>query len=615
MMPETPKSSVMTANTKPNNVFHIWYPELCRRLNSSSPAVVRPLNPKCTTVLDFVADRLKMEDWSPLLNALRHDTSLHVINIRSRMSNCQFLHEVDTEDKARRMRRKYGALWTDYILNSLVRALSFSMKKTQVLTCLELDGLPMFSHYLDGLLKALVENRTLKNFSLTNCSIEDAGCRSVCLCLQLLPNVEWLNLTRCDLSSVSGMYIAKLIKFQQLNRYTTSWHKSLRYSEPDSDKMCGIRRVTLNANLKLGDAGLSYILNELEDDLWIKALDVQKCGITEEISNRILDILQYNRSLKIADFRQNEELHPCTLEKILEILKEKEQDDDGENSFQWCNSVLSLCPSTLNTTSRTSCYERNKTVILPSKKCNVAGKTVNRSKTSIDIVRNGKNGYCDSTIPRKKLIEVKIMETFNIDKADSEYSGVNVKKTEVEVCNSVPRTKNSKIHRQNKINHTSITNSIVKTFGKLQISKDHKDAPNNSPADSPIRKKDNLIHLNGIKINGLINGLKKEEPKEEPEDEAQPLKSASCLFEEMMVKAPTEEVSEDAACLLSPYLSAEEKCVLEKSDVSESQVSLFDFMQDLKGGEEEQPVEQVEQVDQKKFKSKHRYKGKKNGIK
>ncbi|XP_044752715.1 centrosomal protein of 78 kDa [Coccinella septempunctata] len=614
MKPETPKSSVMTANTKPNNVFYIWYTELCRRLNSNSAAIIRPINPKCNTVLDFVADRLKLEDWSPLLNALRHDTSLHVINIRSRMSNCQFLHEVDTEDKARRMKRKYGALWTDFILNSLVKALSFSMKKTQVLTCLELDGLPMFSNYLDGLLKALMENRTVKNFSLTNCSIQDAGCRSVCTCLQLLPNVEWLNLSRCDLSSVSGMYIAKLIKFQQLNRYTTSWHKSLRYSEPDSEQMCGIRRITLNANPKLGNEGLSYILNELEDDLWIKALDVQKCGITEEISNKIIDILQYNSSLKIADFRQNEDLHPCTLEKILEILREKETYDNGDNKFQWCNSVLSVSPSTLPSSSRsrvTPSYQRNKTVILPPKRNNITERTINRSKTSIDIVRKGINGYCDKTatkdINRRKLIEVKIMNSKDFDRIDSGCCGDTLKTKEVEVSNSVQRTKNPKTLKTNKINHTTITNSIVKTFGKLQISKDHKDAPTNTPADSPVRKKDVALRpLNGIKINGLKNGYKQPE-EEEP---AAVLKSASCMFERMVEGAPAvEEKTEDAASLLSPYLNKQEACKLDKSDLSDSQVSLFDFMQDLMEEEEQKPT------DPKKFKSKHHYKGKKNGIK
>lgn len=394
------------------------------------------------------------------------------------------------------------------------------------------------------------------------------------------------------------MYIAKLIKFQQLNRYTTSWHKSLRYSEPDSEKMCGIRRITLNANLKLGDEGLSYILNELEDDLWIEAFDVQKCGITEEISNKILDILQYNRSLRIADFRQNEDLHPCTLEKILEILREKEIYNDYDNKFQWCNSVMSLATATLPSSSRSrvnSTYTRNKTAISPPKRLN--NEIIKRSKTPINIDRKCVNyirhDNSQNILQKKKLIEVKIINTNNSDSTEIDDCG-DTKKKEITTYSRAPKTKISKSPKPNNINHTNITNSIVKTFGKLQLSKYSKDAPKNTPE--------------------LRNKERSEESERKNYSEE---RTAGCMFENF-IQGVAEEPSEEAETenLMGTYDTRNEECTLEKSDLSDSQVSLYDFMLDLKM-ENEISIEITEEPpnDPKKIVTKQRCIGRKNRIK
>ncbi|XP_049822050.1 protein Cep78 homolog [Aethina tumida] len=348
-MTESAKSSARV-NTKPVNVFYVWYAELCRRLNSSPAPIVKPTRNKCKTVLDFVADRLKLEDWSPVINALRHDTSLHVINIRSRISKCAFLHDVDTEEKAKKLKRKYGTLWTAYILKNLLRSLSCSIKNTQVLTCLELDGLPLFSEYLEPLLQALKKNGTVKSLSFSNCPINDLGCELVCSYLRYTPNVEIVNLSAVGLTPVSGKHLAKLIKFQQINRYCESWHRSLRYENPNSTTMRGIKRISLNRNEELGDEGVSYILNELEDDLWIKALDLQKCGITEQLANKIIDLLAYAKSLEIIDLRQNEKVNPQTINTIFQILKDK-QSEDFEPEYQWCNTAQTISFNSLGSSS------------------------------------------------------------------------------------------------------------------------------------------------------------------------------------------------------------------------------------------------------------------------
>ncbi|XP_060517627.1 protein Cep78 homolog [Cylas formicarius] len=343
------KSSVIKTNPKPVSVFYVWYSELCRRLNIHPSPFVKPAKPKSQTVLDFTADRLKVEDWNPIINALRQDTSLHVIAIRSRISNCEFLHEIDTEEKARKMKRKYGSIWTAYVLKQLLRSVSYTLKNTMVLTYLELDGLPLFMPYLEQLLQALKKNQTLKNFSLSNCFIQDSGCSMVCSYLRFTPNIEVLNLSGCHLTPASGESISKLIKYQQINRYCESWQNSLRYENPDSGKMRGLKRITLNSNPSFDDAGLNFILNELEDDLWIKALDLQKCGLTENISPRVLDVVESNGTLEIFDVRQNDLLNISTMDRILQLLKQRQR-LGFQPEFQWCSTAVALTWTSVHST-------------------------------------------------------------------------------------------------------------------------------------------------------------------------------------------------------------------------------------------------------------------------
>lgn len=609
-MPGTSKSSVYTTSTKPNNVFFIWYTELCRRLNSNPVATIKPAKAKCNTVLDFAADRLKFEDWSPLLNALRHDTSLHVITIKSKMGNYQFLYDVDTEDKTRRLKRKYGCLWTDYILSSLVRALSHTLKNTLVLTCLELDGLPMYSQYLESFLKALQKNQTIKFFSLANCPIQDVGCRSVCSCLQLLPNVEVLNISRCELTSVSGVYIAKLIKFQQLNRYTTSWHNSLRYEEPDSGNMCGLKRITLNCNPGLGDEGLNYILDEMEDDLWIKALDMQKCGITDNIASKLIDVIGYNRSLEIADFRQNDALSQDAVDKILNILKEKNIYAASENHFQWCNSVLSLDYQSLTSSERRtlppSTIKLDHNSLPPKQPKNGFVKNIPEQKSS-NALPKANNNYIDSsrdtfTAPnRRKSVHINMQLQNEITKRKEAEKQNEELKEKISLLNNKKETIDSRIALK----------KVIKVMKKIETK-------NISTVRKPEVSKE---HVNGYK-NGFVvkNGYEKPQTK----CNVSAANSACSIFEKLLLSKTEEEdhLLEDGQNLMNYYVEGADfglKTILgnsekylngDSNEMTDSQISLYKFMEEIKKDNSSTHNLEVE-----KKSSKYHYKGKKNGIK
>lgn len=338
------KKPAVVGEAKPAHVFYVWYTELCRRAGTQPLNYVKPARPKNENVLDFVADRIKPEEWIPLLSALRRDTSLHVIAIHSR-AKCKFLDDVDCPDKIKLMKRRAGSLHTAYVCRSLVKTLTNCLLHSQVLSSLELDGVPIGVEDIEVLVAALQQNKVIKVLAFKYSNVGNLGCQILCSALRQMPNIEVLNLSGCKLDAKSAQAIAKVVKTQQISRYCESWHNSLRYEDPDVGIMAGLRRITLNNNPGISDQGLIFILDELDDDLWIKALDMQRCGVTEAVSQRLLDVVEYSRSLEIADFRNNN-LEAATIERIFDLLKEK-RNFSSVSEFKWCFTTTSLTSSAL----------------------------------------------------------------------------------------------------------------------------------------------------------------------------------------------------------------------------------------------------------------------------
>lgn len=61
-------------------------------------------------------------------------------------------------------------------------------------------------------------------------------------------------------------------------RHNEAWKSSLRYRAPDLDCMPGLRRVSLNRNPLLSDAGAFAIAEALKDDLWLKGKKYLVCS-------------------------------------------------------------------------------------------------------------------------------------------------------------------------------------------------------------------------------------------------------------------------------------------------------------------------------------------------
>ncbi|CAH1098439.1 unnamed protein product [Psylliodes chrysocephalus] len=596
-MESSPSTKVNTNCPKPVNIFYVWYTELCRRMNFTPAPAVKPAKPKCQTILEFVGDRLRVEEWTPIVNALRHDNSLHVISIKSRLGNCEFLHNIDTEEKAKQMKRRFGSLWTAYVLHQLTKSLSSTLKNTEVLTYLELDGIPLFCEYMESLLQALKKNKTIKHLSFANSSIKDQGCNMLCRCLRFAPNIEVINLSGCDLMTESGEHLAKLIKHQQINRYCESWHNSLRYADPEQGKMRGLKRITMNANPNFGDDGFDFILNELEDDLWLKALDMQKCGITENLSKKIIDIVNYNRSLEIVDLRQNDYLTLETLEKLLQVLRDKQQ-MGYKPEFQWCNTAVTLTLDSISGSTFSMGTTIHKTKSAPTKN-NFSGSGSNL----LPMVRKSKTlDNISKSIPRNMISELNIKLQSEIQKRKSmEKVNEELKhKLEEVQSNSKLSVKSANCKKPLKVvlgasekkpKSVNKEKTVVEAAPKLPTAPE---APKVKSGFQPAILKP-LLGSGGMNGFKMKNGVKNDATTNGAGDSngykngfsSRILNRACVMFENMMkTDGCAENESNDGEELLDYFIN--EKCVQSETESqlsSESQDSLYKYMDQLRKDE------------------------------
>ena len=87
---------------------------------------------------------------------------------------------------------------------------------------------------------------------------------------------------------------------------------------PHLSSMPGLRRITLNHNPNIGDVGCGEIAESLREDLWVRAVHLQNCGVSEEGARGFQHCLKLNTSLLVVDLRQN-----LVSEASLQLLQEQ----------------------------------------------------------------------------------------------------------------------------------------------------------------------------------------------------------------------------------------------------------------------------------------------------
>ncbi|NXA92048.1 CEP78 protein, partial [Melanocharis versteri] len=315
--------------------FYSHYEHLCE-LQGSLPLKAVKAN-VTHDAIDLIVDHIKATDWAPLLNALRHSKTLTSIGIRSLHQHG--LEESGVERYKTSFRRRIPATLSKDLTGQLCKAVKGCLSVSDVLKNLELQGLLLRERDLVLLTKGLATASSLESVSLAHCPIGDGGLETICQSIKNTATIKFVNFTACRLTWRGAEHIANVLKYQAMRRHGEAWAESLRYRRPDFEYMTGLRRITLNCNMLVGDRGASAFADCLGEDLWLKALDMQQCGISNEGARSLLDALQTNTTLVVLDIRKNPLIGHGLMKNIIErVLK---NGNSASSEYKWLMSPSS----------------------------------------------------------------------------------------------------------------------------------------------------------------------------------------------------------------------------------------------------------------------------------
>uniref|UniRef100_A0A8C5K7C1 Centrosomal protein of 78 kDa n=1 Tax=Jaculus jaculus TaxID=51337 RepID=A0A8C5K7C1_JACJA len=327
-------------------------------------------------VLDFNADRLRGADWAPLLSTLKVNRDLPLIAIRSCFQ--PWLGETGS-DINRVYRNRVPAIRSKDVTFQLCKALKGCLSGSSVLKNLELNGLLLRERDLALLTKGLNKSTSLVHLSLANCPIGDGGLEIICQGIKNSITLKTVNFTGCNLTWQGADHMAKILKYQAMRRHEETWAESLRYRRPDLDCMAGLRRITLNCNTLIGDLGACAFADSLNEDLWLKALDLQQCGLTNKGAKALLKALETNRTLVILDIRKNLLIDHSMMKEV--IKKVLQNGRSAKSEYQWITS-----PS-VKESSKTA-KQKKRTIVLGS--CRKGKATIRIGLGARKPVNNGR---------------------------------------------------------------------------------------------------------------------------------------------------------------------------------------------------------------------------------
>ncbi|KAM4876900.1 centrosomal protein of 78 kDa isoform 2-T2 [Thomomys bottae] len=336
-------------------------------------------------VLDFHADRLRPADWVPLLSTLRVNKDLPLVSIKSACP--AWLGDTDS-DINRVGRSRIPAIRSKDVTFQLCKALKGCLSASSVLRNLELNGLILRERDLIILTKGLNKSASLVHLSLANCPIGDGGLELICQGIKNSITLKTVNFTGCNLTWQGASHITKILKYQTMRRHEEIWAESLRYRTPDLDCMAGLRRITLNCNSLIGDLGARAFAESINEDLWLRALDLQQCGLTNEGAKVLLEALETNRTLAVLDIRKNPLIDLPMMKAV--IKKVLQNGTSAKSEYQWITS-----PSVKE--SPKTAKQKKKTIVLGSNRKGKA--TIRIGLATKKTVNNGRkhtlNKHCN----------------------------------------------------------------------------------------------------------------------------------------------------------------------------------------------------------------------------
>ncbi|XP_029296648.1 centrosomal protein of 78 kDa [Cottoperca gobio] len=296
--------------------FMAYYDFACARQESVPLSAVKMNLDK--GMLDFNGDRVKLSDWPPILNSICINKHLHHVAISSTYQASPASGDAERRYYKPSLRKRIPAMRSKDMTFKLCKALRECLAVSSNLKTLQLNGLPLRERDLITLTKGFAKSVSLENLSLANCPISDEGLEVICQSVKYSTRIRMVDFTGCNLTWRGAEHMANIIKHQGMQRHGTAWAESLRYRQPQFEGMGGLRRVTLNCNSLIGDRGAAALAHELAEDLWVKAVDLQRCGLSNEGARRLLEALKTNSAVCVLDIRSNPLIDKVLIKTILE---------------------------------------------------------------------------------------------------------------------------------------------------------------------------------------------------------------------------------------------------------------------------------------------------------
>ncbi|CAG9797271.1 unnamed protein product [Chironomus riparius] len=329
MLMESKSSVEILSYAQRKKGFHDKYLSVCKsKILQPLPEV--KIKQKNIHVLDFHADRIKANDWMAICDALKNDRTLKFVTIKLRKNDECILDHVDTLKKSRNV-VSIPVIYSKFIFNEFVESLQSILVSNNILEMLSLEGFPIRERFMMTLAKGCFTNRSIRVLNLSRSKIGDDGCEILCSNIKHLTNIETLNLSNCNIGVKGVNAVVDYIKTQKIHRFSEAWIRSLRYQSIDDTSFGGLKRIFLNSNPQIGDEGLKFLTDELSEDVWIKDIEVQNCGLTNVAANEIINCLTYNKTILNFNVANNLDLPEHMHRQILERLGSCDVDSGDSN--------------------------------------------------------------------------------------------------------------------------------------------------------------------------------------------------------------------------------------------------------------------------------------------
>ncbi|KAL9951743.1 hypothetical protein ACROYT_G044467 [Oculina patagonica] len=309
--------------------FASCYDNLCALQNSCPLGSITANLDEHT--IDCNADRIRHSDWTPILNALKINKTLKTISFRSYWQQTLYPDGEVSEQRLQALRKKAPPIRSKDVTYRVCRTIKECLSVTENLNSITFQGIPLRERDLTCLAKGISKNKTLQHLSLEFCQIGDSGVEILCNAIKNNTSVITVNFSGCSLTWRGADTLAKVIRHQATRRHSVAWQDSLRYRRPDLDRMPGLRRITICKNPLINDHGAELIAEALKDDLWVKALDMQQCGISTVGAMAFQPVLKFNTTIYVLDLR----LNPLIEREVFGSLMEQLMINTGESELEY----------------------------------------------------------------------------------------------------------------------------------------------------------------------------------------------------------------------------------------------------------------------------------------